>query len=202
MTTPLLHVLAGPNGSGKSTFASRVLQRRTGLPFVNADVIAAERWPGAESGHAYEAATLAAHRRDDLIVQRRSFLAETVFSHPSKVDLVARAVGSGYWVDLHVMLVPVELAVCRVAHRVDHGGHAVPADKIRERYQRLWPLVAAAIRIATRTQIYDNTDQASPFRLIATFDHGTLIGDAEWPIWTPSALIRWDDRGHGREPGT
>jgi len=48
MSSPVLHLLAGPNGSGKSTFVAEVLQEVTHLPFVNADVIAAHRWPDAQ----------------------------------------------------------------------------------------------------------------------------------------------------------
>src|SRR5699024_8596455 len=106
------------NGAGKSTFASRVLQPITHLEFVNADLIAAERWPDAPMEHAYEASRAAAVERDRLLAARRSFMTETVFSHPSKVDLVDQAAGLGYLVHLHVILVPVDLAVLRVADRV------------------------------------------------------------------------------------
>lgn len=188
MTTPILHVLAGPNGSGKSTFASRVLQPETNLAFINADVIAARRWPGQEEQHAYEAAAIAARERDDALSQGRSFIAETVFSHRSKVDLVRGAVDAGYLVALHVMLVPEDLTVLRVAHRVERGGHTVPEDKIRERYQRIWPLVRQAGQIAARTQYYDNT-QHVPFALVAAYDRGTLVGTPSWPAWTPHELL-------------
>ncbi|HEY5881702.1 MAG TPA: AAA family ATPase, partial [Nakamurella sp.] len=62
-TDPVLHVIAGPNGAGKSTLYSAVLGPATHLAFVNADLIATQRWPGAETVHAYSAATLAAEER-------------------------------------------------------------------------------------------------------------------------------------------
>lgn len=189
MTTPVLHVLAGPNGAGKSTFVHRVLQPVTRLPFVNADEIAASRWPGEESEHAYEASAAAAAIRAELLGQRRSFIAETVFSHPSKVDLVRQGVAAGYLVTLHVMLIPVEVTLLRVDHRVAAGGHAVPPQKIRERYGRLWPLVAEARAAADRTTFYDNSRAASPFRTVAGFERGRPVGDALWPRWTPPELL-------------
>ena len=188
MSTPVLHVLAGPNGSGKSTLALEVLRPVTHLPFVNADEIAAEHWPGDELSHAYEASKLAADARDVFLAQRRSFITETVFSHPSKVDLVERAGGAGYLVALHVLLVPVELSVRRVAYRVAEGGHAVPESKIRERFERLWPLIVAARLVADRTTFYDNSRASSPFRAVASFDHGRAVGVPEWPSWTPAVL--------------
>ncbi len=39
------------------------------------------------------------------------FIAETVFSHPSKLDLIDHAYAAGFTVFLHVMLVPEDLAV-------------------------------------------------------------------------------------------
>lgn len=191
MTDPVLHLLVGPNGAGKSTFFERVLGPSTHLEFVNADVIAASHWPGREVERAYDAARLAAEAREALIATRQSFAAETVFSHDSKVDLVHRCVEQGYLVSLHVILVPADLAVARVRNRVDVGGHAVPEEKIRDRYARLWTLVRAAITLTHEAFVYDNSRAATPFRLVATFRSGQLTGDAAWPTWTPNELRAW-----------
>jgi len=186
---PVLHVVAGPNGAGKSTFYDKVLHPRTGLPLVNADLIAAEHWPGDAAAHAYEAAGLAEQARDQLVAERQSFVAETVFSHPSKIDFVQRAHGAGYHVTLHVLVVPEDGAVARVADRVaNDDGHDVPEEKIRSRYQRLWEYVAAAIAVADTSYVYDNTSSEHAFRRIATYANGNLVGGANWPGWTPVAL--------------
>ena len=123
------------------------------------------------------------------MASRASFITETVFSHPSKLDLVAQATALGYLAHLHVVLVPESLPVARVAGRVAQGGHDVPTDKIEERYVRLWPLVAAARDLADRTTFYDNSRAAKPFRVVATFERGRLVGPAVWPTWTPRALL-------------
>lgn len=192
MSTPVLHLLAGPNGAGKSTLAERVLVPSTHLPFVNADHIAARQWPGDESRHAYDASRRGAAERALLIARRRSFITETVFSHPSKVELVLESVRAGYLVPLHVVLVPEELSVQRVAERVSRGGHPVPEKKIRERHQRLWQWVVAARAVADRTVFYDNTLAARPFREVARFERGRQVGPADWPAWTPAVLTRSD----------
>ena len=80
---PVLHLIAGPNGAGKTTLATRVIAPVTHLPFINADVIAAQRWPDAQAEHAYDASQVAAEQRRELIGARASFITETVFSHPS-----------------------------------------------------------------------------------------------------------------------
>lgn len=186
---PVLHLLAGPNGAGKSTYVAQVLQPEIHLPFINADEIAVQKWPDAQAKHAYAAAQMAAAERRRLLAGRESFITETVFSHPSKVDLVDQASHSKYLVHLHVILVPVDLAVARVSDRVRRGGHDVPEQKIRTRYDRLWALLADARVRADRTEFLDNSRAAAPFRPVAGFEHGHVVGEPHWPIWTPAALV-------------
>jgi predicted ABC-type ATPase len=182
-------VVIGPNGSGKTTFVTEFLARELpGYVYVNADEIATARWPANPGAHAYEAAQVAAETRAHLIAGGRSFIAETVFSHPSKLEEIRSAQKAGYQVVLHVMLVPEELAVRRVAYRVRAGGHDVPERKIRERYHRLWPLVAEAISLADRAVVYDNSRTVGPVR-VAEFFEGLPIGAATWPEWTPEPMI-------------
>lgn len=187
---PLLHLLAGPNGAGKSSYVRDVLQPATGLPFINADEIAAARWPDAQAAHAYEAARIAEAQRRERIANEESFISETVFSHSSKVQLVADAADAGYLVHLHVIMIPVDLAVQRVLERERRGGHDVPEQKIRDRFERLWAHLDAAMRIADVTEVFDNSSARTPFRLCATFEHGELVGVPDWPRWTPEVWLR------------
>lgn len=187
-----LDLVVGPNGSGKSTFVEFTLAPL--LPtsvFVNADEIARQRWPSDAAAHAYEAARIAADTRARLIEVRRSFIAETVFSHPSKLELIDSAHAASYTVVLHVLLIPEELAVQRVKHRVAAGGHEVPEDKIRQRYQRLWPLVVTAIARCDSATVYDNSALTGP-RIAAQMSFGQLDGTPTWPAWAPRGLTsRW-----------
>jgi predicted ABC-type ATPase len=187
-----LDLVVGPNGAGKSTFVRLTLSPvlpRTG--FVNADLIAEQRWPHDPAVHSYEAARIAAATREALIARREPFMAETVFSHPSKLDLLRQAAEAGYYMAVHVMLVPEALAVARVSARVVAGGHAVPEEKIRQRYHRLWPLVADAIVLSDTATVYDNSHRRGP-SAVADFSHGFVVGKPLWPDWTPEALtLRW-----------
>jgi len=187
-----LDLVVGPNGAGKSTFVDHVLAPT--LPMsavVDADVIAAQRWPGEEAEHAYEAARIAAATRSALIAQRAPLIAETVFSHPSKLDLIDEAHRAEYDVSLHVLLVPLELALARVDARAAAGGHTVPRRKVRERYARLWPLVAEAMVRSDTARVWDNSRLDGP-ALVATVVGGRMAGPTTWPAWTPAALTaRW-----------
>jgi predicted ABC-type ATPase len=183
-----LDLVVGPNGAGKSTFVALTLAPLLpGSVFVNADEIARQRWPEDPGSHAYDAAQVAAGTRSALIERGRPFIAETVFSHPSKLDLIGAARVAGYTVILHVLLVPEDLAVERVKHRVRAGGHDVPEAKIRERYRRLWVLVAEAMARSDEATVYENTRLDGP-RIIAQMSAGDIVGSPSWPAWTPDPL--------------
>lgn len=113
----------------------------------------------------------------------------TGFSHASKVELVTPLLDAGCRVHLHAVIVPVELAVARVSNRVDNGGHSVAEHKVRERFFRLWPLVAGSIRIVQETTVYDNSCAAHPHRVVAKFIAGRSFGDTHWPSWAPPELV-------------
>ena len=182
---PLLVVLAGINGAGKSTFYFQSL-RHLNLPFVNADLIAAQLWPQEPFAHAYEAAERAAQMRDQFLARKRSFVTETVFSHVSKVSLIEKAKGTGYRVILiYIHLDGSDLARMRVEERVGRGGHPVPDEKIIQRFPRLLKHLHPAIAVADVALLYDNSILGEPFRHIATVKGGVLQA-------TPSqALPEW-----------
>ncbi len=184
-----LDLVLGSNGAGKTTFINEHLRPSLpyGVPYVNADEIAKQRWPENPSAHAYDAAQIAAITRVALISRGLPFIAETVFSHPSKLDVITLARAEGYRVVVRVLLVPEELTVERVASRVRAGGHSVPEQKIRERYHRLWPLAAQAIALADRAVVYDNSRPTGPV-IVAEFTYGLPTGVLNWPDWTPAPL--------------
>jgi predicted ABC-type ATPase len=188
VTTPVLHLVVGPNGAGKTTFYESVLGPATGLAFINADRIAAARWPDDPGEHAYQAAELADAERRSEIAAGRSFATETVFSHPSRLDLLRAAGAAGYRSYLWAILVPEELAVQRVAVRVELGGHQVREAKVRSRYRRMWRLIREAIGLADEAEVLDNSRASTPFRPVARFLRGALVGAAVWPSWTPPDL--------------
>ena len=188
MTTPdpFLWVLAGPNGAGKTTYYERKILPVLKAEFVNADIIARKRWPAAAARHTVEAARLADERRLALTAARRSFVAETVFSHPSKLDLLTRARERGYLVWLtFVYLESAELAIARVRERAERGGHDVPTDKIRGRYARLPEMVRAAVRLVDRAFIVDNSYLDRALRDVVVFERGrTTYVVEDPPKWT------------------
>ncbi|TFF21838.1 hypothetical protein E3C22_14290 [Jiella endophytica] len=182
---PTLVLLAGPNGAGKSTlYETRVAPSFAG-PFINADLIQRDELEDPSMQAAYKAAEIAADRRDEKLKKRGSFATETVFSHPSKLELIRRARDCDFLVVLmHVGIAGADLSVERVKGRTEEGGHDVPEAKIRARYDRGGPLIREAVLLADRGMVFDNSALNAPPRRLLVFRRGHLAqADATLPDW-------------------
>lgn len=178
---PILIGIAGPNGAGKSTFYSAHLSY-TGLPFVNADIIAAETGVGA-----YEAAEVAEAFRRERFGRRESFIFETVFSDPveDKLKFMEEAAEAGYTVVLFFIGISSgDISVDRVGMRVLEGGHAVPTDKLMSRYPRVMKNLRQAMLRPPLVLVYDNDDLRAPHRFVLAAGLGRVLGKTDpVPYW-------------------
>lgn len=181
---PHLLAIGGPNGAGKTTFYEAFLAR-TGLAFVNADVLG-----GQLALDPYAAAETAQNIREDWIRQKRSFIFETVFSDPigDKVALLERAAANGYTVALFFIGIDSpEISDDRVAMRVSQGGHDVPGDKLVSRFPRTIANLKLAIQKLPAVFVYDNSDLATPYRQIAFYRNGVPeVVRKPLPKWFPT----------------
>ena len=178
---PVIVALAGPNGAGKTTFHHSHLQPAA-LRFVNTDVLAREL--GLDP---YAAARVADKLRRELVVQRESFVFETVFSDPvgDKLAFLKDAEKSGYTIVLCFIGVSgPEVSEERVAMRVSQGGHDVPAEKLTGRYPRTLANLKSAICELPHVWIFDNDNLRTPFRKVAVFQNGRLANlNKPTPKW-------------------
>jgi len=85
-------------------------------------------------------------------------------------------------------MIPLALSAPRVAARVAGGGHDVPADKLRARYERLWPNVFAAVPHCYRMAFYDNSTDDGPNE-VASYRYCFADYPSRWPTWTPEPLL-------------
>lgn len=203
MSRPILHVIAGPNGAGKSSFYQAVLKRLVSAEFVNADLlVAAELGRHAETeAEAQRGQALANARRDALMAAGDSLITETTFSHVSKVEMVRDAQARGYDVIVyHVNLDSADLAVARVTQRTSDGGHAVPEDRIRNRYARNGDFIREAVLIADAAYVFDNSRRGEPPRQLVSLEAGRITAvAANLPEWAGTIyaveMAGWRDAG-------
>jgi predicted ABC-type ATPase len=131
-------VIAGPNGAGKSTAAPAVLRNALQVnEFVNADTIAAGLSAFSPEAVAITAGRVMLERIRELAREGRDFAFETTLASRTFAPWLKKLQSDGYTFHLVYLWLPtVELAVARVAERVRRGGHAVPGDIVRRRYDR------------------------------------------------------------------
>ena len=162
MTRPFLLVLAGPNGSGKSTLTDYLIKHDTDFgQYINPDEIAATITE-PEPQRSKRAQEIADSRRDRCLKERISFSFETVMSHESKIDLMARAADVGYDITLFFICTSdPKINLRRVRMRVAMGGHDVPPDRIIARYRRSLDLLCRATLFARRSVLFDNSAEVT-----------------------------------------
>ncbi|MGI8668675.1 MAG: zeta toxin family protein [Aridibacter sp.] len=162
-------VIAGANGAGKSTVAAFLLRDKLGVSeFVNADVLAQGLSAYSPEKVAIPAGRIMLKRINKLAKAQENFASETTLSTRTFVPKLKRMRKNGYKFKLvFLWLKSEELAVLRVAERVRQGGHNIPTDTIRKRYQKgLRNFFSLYQPIADSWFFYENSN-ISNLRLIA-----------------------------------
>jgi predicted ABC-type ATPase len=155
-----IYLIGGPNGAGKTTSALSLLnQELAGLVFINADVIAAQLNPTSPETAAFQAARIMIEQLEEAMTTGIDFVFESTLATRSFVPFLRCCQEKGYLVNLlFFWLDSPELAIRRVAARVQTGGHNVPEEDIRRRYQRgLINLQTLYIPLANRWTVFDNS---------------------------------------------
>jgi predicted ABC-type ATPase len=162
-------VLAGPNGAGKSTTAKKVVRDRLGIVhYVNADTLARGLSEFASETMAFKAARIMLEHLRDLARDKVDFALETTLSGKTYAPWIAELKKQGYLFNLIYLWLPsADMAVDRVKDRVRRGGHDIPEDTIRRRYEGgLQNFFRLYSPMADFFQFYNNSNPKRP-RLIA-----------------------------------
>lgn len=134
---PNLYIIGGANGSGKTTSALQILPYFLEVfEYVNADEIAAGLSPFNPESVAIQAGRLMLERLASLVNNRVDFAFETTLATRSYARFLSNCKNQGYQINLiYFWLQSPELAIARVRRRVESGGHNIPEDVIRRRYE-------------------------------------------------------------------
>ena len=164
--TPTIAVLAGVNGAGKSSVAGGFLEKE-GDAFFNPDTVAQQIRSlhpdiplALANAHAWQ---IGKSLLEQAIAERRDYRFETTLGGRTIAQLLERAAQSGH--RLHVWfcgLASPELHLRRVRSRVAHGGHDIPEEKIRERWNRSRENLIRLLPLIDRLRVYDNSTDADP----------------------------------------
>jgi predicted ABC-type ATPase len=157
--TKRIIMISGPNGAGKTTTAMSFISNEMIEEFINADEIARGLAPIHPESMSLTASKLMLKRLKELLEANKSFAFETTGSGTNYIKHLKEAQTNGYEVHLMFLWLPSpDLAIKRVAQRVEQGGHHIPADTIRRRYYAgLKNLIIHYLPLANRALILDNS---------------------------------------------
>ena len=161
-----IFVIAGTNGAGKSSIAGAAFRER-GTDYFNPDEATRrilDANPGIDLRDANSAAWFEGKRLlEKAIASRRTFAFETTLGGNTIPALLERAHGAGLAVRMwYVGLDGADLHVERVRARVAAGGHDIPEQKIRERYQRSRENLVRLLPKLTELRLFDNSAPGDP----------------------------------------
>lgn len=140
--------------------------------------------------NSYHFAILADFLRTLLIKSQQSYSFETVFSHPSKLELIDFAHANGYKVYLYFIGTETpKMNLERVKDRVVKGGHAVKDSKIEQRYFLTMDLLFEMIKRVDETYLWDNSGQKHQF--VGNVKNGTVeFENLTVPAWIDTYILK------------
>jgi predicted ABC-type ATPase len=195
-------VLAGTNGAGKSSLAGAMF-RQAGADYFNPDEATARILAANPDISTAEANSAAWHEGKRLleraIAERLDFAFETTLGGHTISALLHETLTAGIEVRMwFVGLSSPELHVARVRSRAARGGHDVPEQKIRERYDRSRINLLELMPRLTELRVFDNSMDADPHAgrvpqpiLVLHLAKGKIVGMVELsqtPPWA-KALV-------------
>ncbi|MCU0703023.1 MAG: AAA family ATPase [Fimbriiglobus sp.] len=187
---PRVVVLAGINGAGKTTASQDLLTNVLKIPtFVNADAIARGLNGLNPEAESFRAGRIMLDQMNDLARRREDFAFETTLSARTYAVWLRELRTTGYEVFLYYYwLSSPEVAIARVALRVQSGGHFVPDADIRRRYARSVRNFLELYRpIADEWEVYDNTWGQRSLLAMGTPDDEVIDHQDTWAAFVRSA---------------
>ena len=174
-----MYIISGCNGSGKTTASYTLLPELLDCSeFVNSDEFAKSLAPFHPETAYITASRYMLKKLRYLFTRREDFCIETTLATRSLLKTVRMAQDQGYFVTVvYLWLRSPEIAIKRVAARVEAGGHDVAPDVIRRRYytglEYFFDLYSP---VCDKWMLVDNSETA--FRIIAEGSaKGTTVRD-------------------------
>lgn len=125
----VLYILGGPNASGKTRLFNALFSDQK-LPFLNSDIVAAEK-----NISDVEAGRLVLAQMDDMFKEGKSFIFESTLSGRGVSAYIKRAKENDYKVMiLYIFVKDPGTSIARAQSRLLEGGHGVPYGDLTQRY--------------------------------------------------------------------
>lgn len=199
---PRLFVIAGVNGAGKSSIAGAAI-RESGSEYFNPDEAA--RSVLAANPHLSQEEANGVAWQEGVRLLRRSmaedldYAFETTLGGNTIPHLLSEAASQGSQIFLwYVGLSTVQLHIERVRARVRHGGHHIPDQDIRRRFDHSRLNLIELLPHLTALRVFDNSKPGNPssgqfpdLQLLLHMEQGKILGPPKLtntPTWAKSIV--------------
>lgn len=199
---PRLYIISGCNGAGKTTASYSLLPEMLDCSeFVNSDEFAKSLSPFKPENASIQASRYMLLKIRYLLKKKSDFAVETTLATRTLLKIVRTAQEAGYSITLlYFWLNSPELAIERVKARVESGGHNIPEETIRRRYNvGIDYFFRHYSPVSDRWILADNSQ--APFRVIAEGSRNDVLNIRDEETYTKILAIASEHRKHMEETG-
>lgn len=199
---PRLYIISGCNGAGKTTASYSLLPEMLECSeFVNSDEFAKSLSPFKPENASIQASRYMLLKIRYLLKRRSDFAVETTLATRTLLKTVKMAQSAGYTVTLlYFWLNSPELAIERVRARVESGGHNIPEETVRRRYNvGIDYFFHYYAPICERWILADNSQ--APFRVVAEGSKQEVINIRDEETYSKILSIALERRKYAEESG-
>lgn len=166
-------IIAGVNGVGKSSLIGILMQINSTLGMI----IDATNTDEDE----------AVRRIENCLNSGVNFTQETTLSGVRALKTVQTAREKGYRINLYYVAVnSADESLRRIENRVRKGGHDIPAEDVKRRYQSRFSDLLKVLPYCDTAQFYDNENG---FQFVAEYRNGELLPVGDYrPEWLAELL--------------
>lgn len=171
-------IIGGVNGVGKSSLTGVLKGEYTDLGIViDTDILTAKL-----GGDKIAGGKAAVKIISDCLSKGVNFTQETTLSGKRTLRTIISAREKDYYIRLYYVGVnSADESIVRISNRVRKGGHDIPAEDVRRRYEKRFEDLAKILPFCDEVHFYDNENG---FVDIGEYRNGSVITIGEYiPEW-------------------
>lgn len=171
-------IIGGVNGVGKSSLTGVLVRQTNNLgTIIDVDLITAKL-----GGNKLKGGKRAVALINECLEKGVDFTQETTLSGRKTLSTVIAAREKNYYICLYYVAVSTaDESLSRIENRVRKGGHSIPADDVKRRYQKRFEDLAAILPYCNESHFYDNENG---FAEVGEYRCGKLLSIGDYrPHW-------------------
>ncbi len=171
-------VIGGVNGVGKSALSGVLSKTDTELGII----VDADKLTAAKEGNKLKSGKKAVRIISDCLNKGVNFTQETTLSGKKTLRTIIDAKEKNYYIRLfYIGVSSAEESLSRIKNRVLKGGHDIPEDDVKRRYNSRFEDLKKILPYCNEVQLYDNENG---FVFVGEYRNGKLFT-------VGTALPRW-----------